>query len=259
MCPRASAARGRGHRAAPAAEPGSDHQLAWAQLLGWTAVTPDQLDFVAGLLDGSAEVPGLAVDTELRWPLLRRLAATGRAGDAEIDAELARDATDAGRGIAAACRARDPRRRAQGRGVAAGGRVDDLGLEDVDRGRPGRSTSPSTRSCSRRTQRSTSPSCRRSGRRAPDGSGCCSARELFPYPAASPELLGPDRGVPGRRGPRPGAGAGGHRGPRHGREGAAVAGATVLARPALSRAARGAAGRFLSAARVTFLARLEVL
>ncbi len=80
------------------AEPGSDHQLAWAQLLGWTAVTPDQLDLLAGLLDGSAGVPGLAIDTELRWTLLARLAATGRAGEAEIDAERARDETDAGRG-----------------------------------------------------------------------------------------------------------------------------------------------------------------
>ena len=56
----------------------------------------EQLDLLAGLLDGSAEIPGLTVDTELRWALLRRLAATGRAGDAEIDAELARDTTDAG-------------------------------------------------------------------------------------------------------------------------------------------------------------------
>ena len=60
-----------------AAEPGSDHQLAWMQLLGWTAVTPAQLDFLAGLLDGNVVVPGLAVDTELRWALLRRLAAHG--------------------------------------------------------------------------------------------------------------------------------------------------------------------------------------
>jgi aminopeptidase N len=91
-----------------ASEPGSDLQLAWAQLLGWTAVTPDQLDFVAGLVDGRTEVPGLAVDTELRWRLLRRLAATGRAGDAEIDAELARDTTDAGRRFALGCRAQIP-------------------------------------------------------------------------------------------------------------------------------------------------------
>ncbi len=88
-----------------AAEPGSDHQLAWAQLLGWTAASPEQLDFVAGLLGGNVSVPGLSVDTELRWRLLRRLAVTGRAADAEIDAELTRDPTDAGRRHAAACRA----------------------------------------------------------------------------------------------------------------------------------------------------------
>jgi aminopeptidase N len=91
-----------------AAAPGSDHQLAWMQLLAWTATTPEQLDVLTGLLDGTAEIGGLTVDAELRWSLLRRLAATGRAGDAEIDAELARDATDAGRRHAAACRAAIP-------------------------------------------------------------------------------------------------------------------------------------------------------
>jgi len=91
-----------------AAEPGSDHQLAWMQLLAWTAITPEQLDVLAGLLAGTAQVSGLAVDAELRWALLRRLAATGRAGDAQIDAELERDATDAGRRHAAACRAAIP-------------------------------------------------------------------------------------------------------------------------------------------------------
>ena len=90
------------------AEPGSDHQLAWAQLLSWTAATPEQLGLIAGLLDRSAEVPGLAVDAELRWAILRRLAVTGRAGDAEIRAELIRDPTDAGTRHAAACRAAIP-------------------------------------------------------------------------------------------------------------------------------------------------------
>ncbi len=90
------------------AEPGSDHQLAWAQLLGWTATTAGQLDFVAGLLNGTQTVAGLTVDTELRWSLLRRLAATGRAADAEIDAELAGDPTDEGRRHAAAGRASIP-------------------------------------------------------------------------------------------------------------------------------------------------------
>jgi aminopeptidase N len=91
-----------------AAEPGSDHQLAWMQLLAWTASTPDQLDLLAGLLAGTTEIEGLTVDTELRWALLRRLAAKGRAGDEQIDAELTRDATDAGRRHAAACRAAIP-------------------------------------------------------------------------------------------------------------------------------------------------------
>jgi aminopeptidase N len=91
-----------------AAEPGSDRQLAWAQLLNWTAVSDEQLDLLAGLLDGRAELPGLEVDTELRWALLRRLASTGRAGDAQIDAELDLDNTDAGRRHAAACRASIP-------------------------------------------------------------------------------------------------------------------------------------------------------
>ncbi len=90
------------------AEPGSDFQLGWAQLLNTTAVRPEQLDLLAGLLDGSAVIDGLAVDTELRWAMLRRLATTGRAGDEQIDAELARDDTDDGRRHAQACRAAVP-------------------------------------------------------------------------------------------------------------------------------------------------------
>jgi aminopeptidase N len=53
-------------------------------------------------------VPGLVVDTELRWSLLAQLAAAGRASDADIDAELAADATDGGRRHALACRAAIP-------------------------------------------------------------------------------------------------------------------------------------------------------
>ena len=90
------------------AEPGSDHQLAWAQLLGWSATSDDQLDLLAGLLDGSQQVAGLNVDTELRWTLLARLVAMGRAGQAQIEAELERDNTNTGRKHAAACRAAIP-------------------------------------------------------------------------------------------------------------------------------------------------------
>jgi aminopeptidase N len=71
-------------------------------------VSAEQLDMVAGLLDGSVEIPGLAVDTDLRWSLLHRLAATGRASDAEIDAEVAMDSTDVGRRKAAVARASIP-------------------------------------------------------------------------------------------------------------------------------------------------------
>jgi len=111
------------------AKPGSDHQLVWAQLLTRTAVTPDQLDLLAGLLDGSAEVPGLAVDTELRWALLGRLAAVGRAGDPEIDAELERDATDDGRRHAAASRAAVPDAAHKAAAWALLAESEDLGIQ----------------------------------------------------------------------------------------------------------------------------------
>jgi aminopeptidase N len=111
-------------------DPGSDLQLAWAQLLAWTATTPDQLDLIAALLDGSAQEPGLDVGTRLRWRLLRRLAATGRAGDAEIDAELARDATDAGQRAAGGCRAAIPDAEHKADAWRLVAESTELGLED---------------------------------------------------------------------------------------------------------------------------------
>ncbi|MFB7636552.1 aminopeptidase N [Streptomyces sp. NPDC056149] len=91
-----------------AAEPGSDHQLAWARAFAASARTDAQLDVLQGLLDGTEEIAGLAVDTELRWALLERLAATGRADEPAIAAELARDATSAGERHAATARAARP-------------------------------------------------------------------------------------------------------------------------------------------------------
>ncbi|MEU9503733.1 aminopeptidase N [Streptomyces sp. NPDC048196] len=91
-----------------AAEPGSDHQLAWARAFAAAARTDEQLALLQGLLDGSEEVPGLAVDTELRWSLLHRLAATGRADEKAIAAELERDRTSAGERYAASARAARP-------------------------------------------------------------------------------------------------------------------------------------------------------
>jgi aminopeptidase N len=91
-----------------AAEPGSDMQLAFARAAAGNAVSDAQLDRVAGLLSGSEVADGLVVDTELRWSLLLRLVMQGRAGDAEIDSELERDDTAAGRRHALTLRAARP-------------------------------------------------------------------------------------------------------------------------------------------------------
>ncbi|MFD8548455.1 aminopeptidase N [Streptomyces sp. NPDC059649] len=91
-----------------AAEAGSDHQLAWARAFAAAARTDEQLALLQGLLDGSEEIAGLAVDTELRWSLLQRLAATGRADEQAIAAELERDRTSAGERHAATARAARP-------------------------------------------------------------------------------------------------------------------------------------------------------
>ncbi|MGW1194236.1 aminopeptidase N [Streptomyces sp. NPDC002536] len=91
-----------------AAAPGSDHQLAWARAFSATARTDEQLALLAGLLDGGETIEGLAVDTELRWDLLGRLVATGRADEKAIEAELERDRTSAGEQHAAWARAARP-------------------------------------------------------------------------------------------------------------------------------------------------------
>ncbi|MGW6736954.1 aminopeptidase N [Streptomyces sp. NPDC055013] len=91
-----------------AAEAGSDHQLAWARAFAATARTPEQLDLLEGLLDGSQTIEGLAVDTELRWAFVQRLAAVGRFDEAEIAGEYERDKTAAGERHAVTARAARP-------------------------------------------------------------------------------------------------------------------------------------------------------
>ncbi len=61
-----------------------------------------------GCWPARGQVPGLAIDTELRWQLLHRLVSRGLTGPEAIDAELARDATDAGERYAQMCRAAIP-------------------------------------------------------------------------------------------------------------------------------------------------------
>ena len=62
----------------------------------------------SGLLDGSATVGGLKVDTDLRWSILRRLVAVGHAGTEQIEAELSETIQPRDRLNAATCRAAIP-------------------------------------------------------------------------------------------------------------------------------------------------------
>ncbi|MDO4900320.1 aminopeptidase N [Actinomyces sp.] len=90
------------------AEAGSDKQLQLVRAVAVHAVAPAQLDAVAAWLDGSATLPGLVVDQDLRWELLVGLVAAGRRGQAEIAVEEARDRTTTGRERAAQARAAVP-------------------------------------------------------------------------------------------------------------------------------------------------------
>lgn len=96
------------HSFATQAEPGSDHQLAFARAFVASATTTAQLDVVDGLLDGSIMWDGLVIDTDLRWFLLQRLVAAGRLEDDAIEAEVRRDDTATGRRQAALARAARP-------------------------------------------------------------------------------------------------------------------------------------------------------
>ncbi|WP_110239083.1 aminopeptidase N [Nocardioides gilvus] len=102
-----------------AAEPGSDHQLTFARSYAAAAHSDQALADVAGLLDGSFTVEGLAVDQDLRWSLITSLAAAGRFGEAEITAELERDNTISGKESAAAARVAQPTAAAKAAGWAA--------------------------------------------------------------------------------------------------------------------------------------------
>ncbi len=91
-----------------AADPGSDKQLAFVKAYAASARSDTALTRVAGLLDGTQVLPGLTVDTDLRWSLLFALARAGRADEARIAEELARDNTISGQEHAAAARAARP-------------------------------------------------------------------------------------------------------------------------------------------------------
>ena len=84
------------------AQPGSDEQLALVRGFAVGATKTDAPK-IKEILDGG--LPGLAVDTEMRWVLVKALADRGVFGEKEIDAELARDNTADGARHAAEARA----------------------------------------------------------------------------------------------------------------------------------------------------------
>lgn len=90
------------------AEPGSDAQLQLMQSFAAYAHRGPDVQFIRSVLDGSTEIAGLAVDTEMRWTLLISLASAGAIGTEEIDAELERDNTSTGQERAARARAALP-------------------------------------------------------------------------------------------------------------------------------------------------------
>ena len=93
---------------ARAAEAGSDSQFQLARAFAGRASTPEHTGILHGLLSGAVTLPGLSVDTDLRWELLTALATAGAAGEEQIAAELAQDATATGQRAAAAARAAIP-------------------------------------------------------------------------------------------------------------------------------------------------------
>ncbi|MFF3844488.1 aminopeptidase N [Streptomyces sp. NPDC002328] len=90
------------------AEPGSEHQLAWARFLASVASSADDFELLRGLLDGTAKIDGLDVDQELRWAFLEPLAAHGVVDEGVIAAELARDDTASGKRHQVRCLAARP-------------------------------------------------------------------------------------------------------------------------------------------------------
>ena len=93
---------------AVAAEADSDAQLQLVQAFIRSSRTDEQFDIVEQLFKGELSLEGLAIDTDLRWALVCRLAVANRIDNALIDAELEKDNTSTGAQYAAQARASFP-------------------------------------------------------------------------------------------------------------------------------------------------------
>jgi len=90
------------------AAPGSDAQFQFLKSFATVARTPAHAAALQGLLDGSEELAGLEIDTDLAWELLIGLVACAGAGEPEIATALERDTTATGQQAAANARAAIP-------------------------------------------------------------------------------------------------------------------------------------------------------
>jgi aminopeptidase N len=83
-------------------------KLIWARILIGTAASEESLQKVAAMLDGGDAIPGMALDTDLRWLIVGQLAEEGHADVALIQATMASDPSDIGRRRGTACLAARP-------------------------------------------------------------------------------------------------------------------------------------------------------
>ncbi len=93
---------------AKGAEAGSDAQFQFVKFFANLASTDEHVVALRGLIDGSAGLAGLEIDTDLGWELLEGLVLAGAAGEPEIAAALERDNTSNGQQAAARARATIP-------------------------------------------------------------------------------------------------------------------------------------------------------
>ena len=90
------------------ADPGSDRQLSLALAHIQATVEPHRLVRLADLLAGTAQLPGLPLDDELRWAIVLRLTSQGAATVELVEDVLAADRTSSGECSAARARAAIP-------------------------------------------------------------------------------------------------------------------------------------------------------
>jgi aminopeptidase N len=89
-------------------EVAAELRLIWARILVATASSEQSLGRVAAMLDGSESIPGIDIDTDLRWLIVGQLAEEGKADPALIQATMASDPSDIGRRRGTACLAARP-------------------------------------------------------------------------------------------------------------------------------------------------------